>query len=77
VTGEPKEYTFISYKALYDARSALSSGLLAMGRRPGENMGLYSINCTEWCLLEAAMTRISVVSAGPHLFILSAQLTSA
>lgn len=33
-----------------------------MGIKPGEHVGLYSINCTEWCLLESAMTRIGAVS---------------
>ena len=60
--GTPREYEWITYKQAYDRRAALSAGLLASGVAPGDHVGLYSINCTEWCLLEAAMTRVSVVS---------------
>ena len=60
--GVPREYRWMTYKEVYDARAALSSGLLAHGRGPGEHMGLYSVNTPEWCLLEAAMTRASAVS---------------
>ena len=60
--GTPAEYRWMTYKQLYDARAAISAGFLAMGRQPGEHMGLYSVNNAEWCMLESAMTRVSVVS---------------
>ena len=60
--GTPGAYQWMAYKEVYETRAALSSGLLAMGREPGEHMGLYSLNNVEWCLLEAAMTRTSAVS---------------
>ena len=34
-----------------------SSGFVHLGVRPEQNVGLYSINCAEWCVLESAMTR--------------------
>ena len=52
----------MSYKQVYDTRAHASAGFIAMGIKPGAHLGLYSINCTEWCLLESAMTRISCVS---------------
>ena len=52
----------MSYKQVYDTRAHASAGFIAMGIKPGAHLGLYSINCTEWCLLESAMTRIGCVS---------------
>ena len=60
--GTPKEYRWMSYKQVYDTRAHASAGFIAMGIKPGAHLGLYSINCTEWCLLESAMTRIGCVS---------------
>jgi hypothetical protein len=60
--GTPGPYRWMTYKQSYDARACLSAGLLASGVTPNDHVGLFSINCTEWCLLESAMTRVSLVS---------------
>jgi long-chain acyl-CoA synthetase len=60
--GTPGPYRWMTYKQSYDTRACLSAGLLASGVTPNDHVGLFSINCTEWCLLESAMTRVSLVS---------------
>lgn len=45
-----------------DARTALGAGLLQAGIRPGSAIGLYSINCKEWVLLDAAAHAFSMIA---------------
>ena len=49
--GTPKEYRWMTYRQAYETRAAASAGYISMGIKPGEHIGLYSVNCTEWCLL--------------------------
>jgi long-chain acyl-CoA synthetase len=60
--GVPGAYTWQTYGSVYEQRAAASSGFVHLGVRPEQNVGLYSINCAEWCVLESAMTRVSLVS---------------
>lgn len=48
-------YQWMSYKDVGAARSAIGSGLLYFGIQPGSTVGLYSLNCTEWMLVDAAI----------------------
>jgi len=43
-------------------RAVIASGLEALGVKPRSRVGLYSINCADWVLTEAALTRMACVS---------------
>lgn len=45
-----------------DIRTSLGSGLLQLGITPKSMLGLYSVNCKEWVLLDAAAHSYSMVS---------------
>jgi fatty-acyl-CoA synthase len=45
-----------------DARvTSLAAGLLALGLRPGERVGIWSQNCAEWVLVQFATARAGLV----------------
>ncbi|MBT8053226.1 MAG: AMP-binding protein [Xanthomonadales bacterium] len=39
----------------------LATGLLALGIRPGDRVGIWAPNCSEWCLTQFATARIGAV----------------
>jgi long-chain acyl-CoA synthetase len=45
-----------------DIRTSLGSGLLQLGITPKSMLGLYSVNCKEWVLLDAAAHAYSMTS---------------
>lgn len=45
-----------------DIRTSLGSGLLQLGVPPKSMLGLYSVNCKEWVLLDAAAHAYNMVS---------------
>jgi len=46
----------------FDARvSRLAAGLLALGLRPGDRIGIWSQNCAEWVLVQFATARAGLV----------------
>jgi len=46
----------------FDARvSRLAAGLLALGLRPGDRVGIWSQNCAEWVLVQFATARAGLV----------------
>lgn len=45
-----------------DIRTSLGSGLLQLGVSPKSMLGLYSVNCKEWVLLDAAAHSYGMVS---------------
>lgn len=47
-------YEWISYSVAYDKCDRLQSGLVQLGLKPYDRVGLYSINRAEWTLLEYA-----------------------
>jgi fatty-acyl-CoA synthase len=48
--------------AQFDARvSRLAAGLLALGLRPGDRLGIWSQNCAEWVLVQFATARAGLV----------------
>ncbi len=61
-TGALRSYEWMSYGAAASERAAIGAGLSRHGVRPGDKVGLYSINCAEWLLTEAALTRQGCVS---------------
>ncbi|MDB5749286.1 MAG: AMP-binding protein, partial [Massilia sp.] len=46
----------------FDARvSRLAAGLLALGLRPGDRIGIWAQNCAEWVLVQFATARAGLV----------------
>jgi long-chain acyl-CoA synthetase len=52
----------MSYGAVAAERAAIAAGLARHGVRNGDKVGLYSVNCAEWLLTEAALTRQGCIS---------------
>lgn len=55
-------YTWLTYSQAADIRTAIGSGLLQLGVPPGSGVGIYSINCKEWALFDAAGHAYGMVS---------------
>lgn len=55
-------YTWITYSQAGDVRTSIGSGLLQLGLQPKSCVGLYSVNCKEWALVDAACHAFSMVS---------------
>ena len=51
---QSKRYT---WRQLRDAADALAHGLVSLGIRPGDRVGLWSTNCAEWVLVHLACAR--------------------
>ncbi|GLC49640.1 hypothetical protein PLESTB_000270300 [Pleodorina starrii] len=60
--GRLGQYTWMTYAQASDVRTALGSGLLHLGVAPGAAVGIYSANCKEWLLFDAALAAYSMVS---------------
>jgi len=58
----PGPYIWSTYREVGAARSAIGSGLLHFGISPNSAMGLYSINCPEWMLMDAAAHAYGMVT---------------
>jgi fatty-acyl-CoA synthase len=50
-----------SFAELLARADALASGLLALGLRPGERIGIWSPNCAEWALTQFAAARAGLI----------------
>lgn len=50
-----------SYAELDSRVTALAAGLLALGLRPGDRVGIWSQNCAEWVLVQFATARAGLV----------------
>ena len=55
-------YTWLTYSQAADIRTAIGSGLLQLGVPPGSGVGIYSLNCKEWALFDAAAHAYGMVS---------------
>ncbi|WIA09659.1 hypothetical protein OEZ85_009046 [Tetradesmus obliquus] len=62
VNGNLGAYTWLTYSQAGDIRTSLGSGLLQLGIPPKSMLGLYSVNCKEWVLLDAAAHAYSMTS---------------
>ena len=51
-------WTFSEYKSRIDA---LAAGLLSLGVKPGERIGIWSPNRVEWCLTQFATAKIGAI----------------
>lgn len=60
--GAPGPYAWLSYRQVGEARTQIGSGLVHLGMRPGSNVGLFSANCADWVLVDAALHAYACVS---------------
>lgn len=60
--GKLGPYEWITYSQAGDIRSSIGSGLLQLGLQPKCTVGLYSVNCKEWVLLDAAVHAHSMIA---------------
>lgn len=60
--GKLGPYTWVTYSQAGDMRTSIGSGLLQLGLQPKNTVGLYSVNCREWVLVDAACHAYSMVS---------------
>src|SRR5262245_65671960 len=50
-----------TYRQLWDATTACARGLLALGVRPGDRVGVWSANRFEWVVAQYATARLGAV----------------
>ena len=50
-----------TYRQLWDATTACARGLLALGVRPGDRVGVWSANRFEWVVVQNATARLGAV----------------
>lgn len=60
--GRPGPYRWMSYAEAGEARSAIGSGLQHYGVPSGAAVGIYSINCRDWVLVDSALHAYSMIS---------------
>ncbi|BDA42483.1 Long-chain-fatty-acid-CoA ligase 1 [Coccomyxa sp. Obi] len=60
--GKAGPYHWMTYSEVGAARTEIGSGLLHFGLSSGCTMGLYSVNCRDWVLVEAACVSYSIVT---------------
>ncbi len=51
----------LSYRQLNDQAEAIGAGLLALGLKPGDRVGIWAPNCTEWTLTQFATAKAGLV----------------
>lgn len=61
-TGAPGPYDWMTYAEAGAARTAVGAGLAALGVAAGAAVGLYSVNCRDWVLVDAALHAYGMVS---------------
>ncbi|CDG81244.1 AMP-binding enzyme family protein [Janthinobacterium agaricidamnosum NBRC 102515 = DSM 9628] len=50
-----------SYRQFHDKVNQLAAGLLKLGLRPGERVGIWSQNCAEWVLTQFATAKAGLI----------------
>mmetsp|Transcript_22844 Transcript_22844/g.58572 ORF Transcript_22844/g.58572 Transcript_22844/m.58572 type:complete len:707 (+) Transcript_22844:279-2399(+) len=61
-SGKPGPYKWKSFNEVGILRTAAGSGLIKYGIEPGSKIGLYSINCEEWIIMDAACHAYAMAS---------------
>ena len=51
----------VTYTEFYEQVTAVAKGLIALGVKPGDRVGIWSPNCYEWTLLQYATAKIGVI----------------
>ena len=54
-TSTALDYQWQTYKEAGEARTAIGSGLIHLGVPSGARVGIYSVNCPEWILVDAGV----------------------
>lgn len=54
-------YSWLTFSQVGEARTAIGSGLLHLGIKPGTHVGIYSVNCVEWSITDHACHAYSMV----------------
>jgi len=57
----PHQQVRWTYAELNEKATRLAAGLLALGLRPGDRVGIWSQNCAEWVLVQFATARAGLV----------------
>ncbi|GAB4820224.1 hypothetical protein N2152v2_007270 [Parachlorella kessleri] len=60
--GKAGHYKWMTYREAGEVRSAIGSAMVQLGVPPGSMVGLYSVNCPEWVLVDAACHAYSIAS---------------
>mmetsp|Transcript_4030 Transcript_4030/g.6617 ORF Transcript_4030/g.6617 Transcript_4030/m.6617 type:complete len:687 (-) Transcript_4030:388-2448(-) len=60
--GKLGSYTWMTYAQAGDVRTSIGSGLVQLGLIPKNAVGLYSVNCKEWVLVDSALHAYSLTS---------------
>lgn len=60
--GTPGPYQWMTYAEAGKVRTAIGAGLLHYGVQTGDTVGLYSINCRDWMLVDGACYAYSLVT---------------
>jgi fatty-acyl-CoA synthase len=55
------QHVRLSYAELNDAIDELARGLMAIGLEPGDRLGIWSPNCSEWVLVQYATAKVGIV----------------
>jgi fatty-acyl-CoA synthase len=50
-----------TYRQLWDTTTDAARGLLALGVRPGERVGIWATNCHEWVIVQYATARLGAI----------------
>ena len=51
----------VTYTEFYEQVTAVAKGLIALGTKSGDRVGIWSPNCYEWTLLQYATAKIGVI----------------
>jgi fatty-acyl-CoA synthase len=64
----------LTYDQLWAVTDRAARGLLALGIRPGERVGVWSANCVEWVVLQYATARVGAILVNINPAYLAAEL---
>ena len=57
----PYQNVSLTYRDLYELTEGTARGLLGLGLRAGDRVGVWSSNCLEWILLQLGCARAGVI----------------
>lgn len=61
-TGKAGPYHWMTYSQAGEARTAIGSGLVKLGITAGQSVGLHSVNCRDWVLVDGACHAYSFIA---------------
>ena len=51
----------LTYRELQSEAETLAAGLIDLGLRPGDRLGIWSVNCVEWTVIQFAAAKAGVI----------------